>query len=244
LRLGAAGFEAVALSEGVLGPGVGIGGAAVEPGSGSVWVSYVESGDVSELARLTRIHADGSVDPPTLLPGPGEPISRKGPAGPIACPAAGQCWMATKSGWLFHLGPALPRDPDPLLHTLVTFRPLDPSVPSVPPIALPVDDSGASTEAERSPLVEGGAEPLPKRTPAKYGQVKSRLLRHNVLELTFVLRVRARVQLRAERKGEVVAKTPRYTLGRGPQKLRLRLNPKRWPTKLDLDVHEVKGGSK
>ena len=29
-------------------------------------------------------------------------------AGPIACPAAGQCWMATGKGWLFHLGPDLP----------------------------------------------------------------------------------------------------------------------------------------
>lgn len=244
LRLGAAGFESVPLGGGVLGPGDSIAGAAAEPDTESVWVTYVESGDVSELARLTRISADGSVEQPTLLPAAGEPISRKGPAGPIACPAAGQCWMATKSGWLFHLGPSLPQDADPLLHALVTFRPLDASVPSVPPIALPEDDSGAGTEAEKNPLIEGGEEPLPKRTPAIYGHVKSRLLGHNVLELAFVLRVKAHVQLRAERRGKVVAKTRRYTFGAGPQKLRLRLDPKRWPTRLNLAVHAVRSKTK
>jgi len=33
-------------------------------------------------------------------------------------------------------------------------------------------------------------------------------------------------------------------MGRGHWSLRLRLDPKRWPTSLDFQVHEVKGGKK
>ena len=53
------------------------------------------------------------------------------------------------------------------------------------------------------------------------------------------------MQLLARRKGHVVAKTKRYTMAKGRHSLRLRLDPKRWPTKLDLQAHAVKGeGSK
>ena len=46
------------------------------------------------------------------------------------------------------------------------------------------------------------------------------------------------VQL-AKRKGAVVAMTRRYTMDRGRRSLRLHLDPKHWPTKLDLRVHAV-----
>jgi hypothetical protein len=244
LRLGAAGFEQVQLSGGVLGAGDSIRGIAAEPGSATVWVSFSESGDFSSPARLTRIHADGSVEEPTLLPAAGELIGHKGAAGPIACPAAEQCWMATQAGWLFHLGPDLPVDPDPTLHALITSRPPDASLPSVPPISLPEDNSGADSAKGSEPLPETLGEPLPKRRPALYGNVKSRLIGHSLLELTFSLHAKARVQLLAERKGEVVAKTPRLTMAKGERKLRLRLDPRRWPTKLDLRVQAIGGKSK
>ena len=48
------------------------------------------------------------------------------------------------------------------------------------------------------------------------------------------------MQLVARRKGKVVAKTKRYTMAKGRRSLRLPLDPKRWPTKLDLQVHAVK----
>jgi len=38
----------------------------------------------------------------------------------------------------------------------------------------------------------------------------------------------------------VVAKTPRLVLTKGHRSLRLALNPKRWPTHLDLKAHEIK----
>jgi hypothetical protein len=248
LRLDPSGFEQVALDDpgGVLQEGDRVGGAAAEPGGESVWVAFSEPSDFSDSpARLTRIQGDGAVEPPVVLPAPGEGIGNKGPAGPVACPAPGQCWMATEAGWLFHLGPDLPRDADPAMHALVTYRPPDASLPSVPPVELPEDDSGANVEEKKESPLEIDEEPLPKRLPALYSKVKSRLLGGNVLELTFMLREKAHVRLLAKRKGHVVAATKSYTMAKGRRSLRLPLDPKRWPTKLDLQVHPVgRKGSK
>ncbi len=240
LRLGAEGFEQVTLEDpgGALGPGDRVGGAAADPGSGDAWVGFREPGDkVAPPARLTRIHADGTVDPPILLPGEGEGIGHKGPVGPIACPAAGQCWMATGDGWLFHLGPDLPQDTDPAMHVLISYRPPDHSLPSVPPISLPEDNSGAYLPPEEmpGPLVESPA----RRARALYSKLHQRLIGKSLLEMSFVLRARAHVRLVARRKGHVVAETPCVTMARGPRTLRLRLDPERWPSSLDLQVHAV-----
>src|SRR5207342_3419447 len=110
--------------------------------------------DSVDPARLAFVHEDGAVEAAALLPNEGEGIGLKGAAGPIACPAAGQCWMATERGWLFHRGPDLPQDTDPALHALVTFRPADASLPTVPPISLPEDNSGANPEKKEEGLLE------------------------------------------------------------------------------------------
>ncbi len=246
VRLGEAGFEGVELQDpgGVLAGGDGIGGVAAEPGGDAAWVSFRRAGDSPEFskARLTRIHADGSVDPAVLLPSDSEAIGSKGPAGPVACPAAGQCWTATQRGWLFHLGPDLAQDTDPLLHALVTYRPPDASLPSVPPTSLPEDNSGAYPENSNEPTAEILEEPLPRRKPPIVSGLQRRLIAGHVLELSFVLHAKAHVQLIAKREGRVVAQTKRYTMTKGKRKLTLPLDPKRWPTRLDLRVHALKQG--
>jgi hypothetical protein len=243
LRLGEGGFEPVALQDSgsVFSPGDGIDGVAAEPGTGSAWVSFRQPADFGfSKARIAQIHADGSVDSATLLPGEGEGIGPKGPAGPIACPATGQCWMATEGGWLFHLGSDPIRNEDPILHALVTYRPPDASLPSVPPTSLPEDDSGApSGSPSGEETAEILTERLPKRSPPIFSGLQQKVIGGHVLELSFVLRVKAHVQLLAKRKAQVVAKTKRYTMARGRRNLRLRLDPKRWPTKLDLQVHAI-----
>lgn len=241
LRLGPEGFEQVALEDpgSVLGPGDRIGGAAAEPGGEDAWVGFLEPGDgANPPARLTVIHADGTVDPSTLLPAEGEGIGRKGPAGPIACPDAGQCWMATGKGWLFHLGPGLAQDTDPAMHVLVSFRPPDDSLPSVPPIAPPEDNSGAESPPGETPEQLGEIPPSPRPRPL-YSGLRQRLIGKSLLEMTFVLHAKAHVRLLARRKGHIVAETPRYTMAKGPRSLRLRLDPERWPSSLDLQVHAV-----
>lgn len=245
---GAEPFAQVPLADpsGVFTYGDVVDGLAAEPGTDAAWVAFRGEMEI-ELpypARLARIHADGTVDPEVRLPGPGEGLSEHGTAGPIACPAAEQCWLGTEHGWLFHLGPDLAQDTDPAMHTLITFRPPDDSLPFVPPIDLPEDDSGASSPYEYRPAEEEAgtsSERRPPRPKPVFSGLRQRVIGGKVLELTFVLHEKAHVRLIAKSKGRVVARTPRYTMSIGRQSLRLRLDPKRWPTKLDLQVHAVKG---
>jgi hypothetical protein len=247
LRLGPGGLEQVSLSDpqGAFATGDVVTGLAAEPGTEKAWIAYAHSNELAATfrARVAMVHADGTVEPPISLPQPGEQApAAVGAAGPITCATAGQCWMATTSGWLFHLGPNLPVDEDPAMSGVISYRPPDNSLPSVPPIFLPEDNSGADEE-EKKEQAEIEPETLPKRKPAVLYKLHQKLV-GDTLEMTFVLRKKAHVQLIARRKGKVVAKTRRYTMDKGPRSLHLKLDPKRWPTKLDLEVHEVKAKKK
>jgi hypothetical protein len=201
---------------------------------------------VSPPARLARIHADGKVEPEVALPlagdeAGGEEIGRKGSAGAIACAAAEQCWMATRKGWLFHLGPDPAKQADPAMHVLVTTRPPDNSLPSLPPLELPEDDSGASLGGgSDQEEVSSQLEELPKRKPALLSRIEQRVIGGTILELSFSLSAKARVQLIAKRKRQVVARTTPRMLAKGRHSLRLRLDPVRWPTKIDLRAEALK----
>lgn len=237
----------------VLGPGFSVRGAAAEPGLDRVWVSFRRESDgslVSTPARLTRIEGDGTVGAEVTLPAAGEEVGgealgNKGAAGPVACAGPEQCWMATRLGWLFHLGTDPAPNGDPALHVLITSRPPDDSLPVLPPLELPEDDSGAGSKKGTSDqeAAPGEFDRLPKRKPALLAKIKQRLLDGEILELSFTLRAKAHVRLVARRQGRVVAQTRRYTMARGRRSLRLRLDPKRWPTKLDLQAHPVKSGA-
>jgi hypothetical protein len=230
----------------VLEPGDPVSGAAAEPGD-AAWIAFQRASDVFSTtppARLTRVHDDGAIDPEVMLPAVGEEVGGevvgpKGQAGPVACPGAEQCWMATVRGWLFHLGPDPAPNADPALRPApITFRPPDHSLPVVPPTSPPEDDSGANqprgSEQEEIP---SEFDQLPRRRPPIVANVQQRLIHGTILELSFTLRKKALVRLVAKRTGHVIAKTRRYTMAKGRHSLRLRLDPKRWPTKLDLQVH-------
>ncbi len=68
-------------------------------------------------ARQRRRHRS----PSSEVLGEAQGVGRRGNAGPIACPAANDCWLATTKGWLFHYTteseaePQLPEDTDPQL---------------------------------------------------------------------------------------------------------------------------------
>jgi hypothetical protein len=236
----------------VLQPGDGVGGLAAEPGRDEAWVAFRRVTDspskpLQTPARLTLIHGDGTVGPEIALPAAGEGVERTGMAGPVTCPAPEQCWMATQLGWLFHLGPDPAPNEDPALHgPTITVRPRDDSLPVVPPIELPEDDSGAESKAPAAAgeEVPSQFEELPHRRPPLLSGVKQRLVNGTTLELSFTLRAKARVRLLARRGGRVVARTGLYTMSKGHRSLRLRLDPRHWPTKLDLQVHAVKGASR
>jgi hypothetical protein len=236
--------------EGVLEAGDPVSDVAAEPGRDDAWIGFMRAGEfkrASTAAHLTRIQGDGTVDAAVTLPAEGEGVERSGPAGPLSCPEPEQCWMATERGWLFHLGPDPAPNEDPLMHgPVITVRPTDDSVPVVPPVSLPEDNSGAESEKKVSDQEElpSQLEELPRRRPAIVSGVKQRLVHGTTLELSFLLREKAHVQLLARRGGAVVAKTRRYTMAKGRRSLRLPLDPQRWPTKLDLEVQALAGRSK
>jgi hypothetical protein len=97
--------------------------------------------------------------------------------------------MATRRGWLFHLGPPLPQDTDPAMHALIAFRPPDESLPTPPPFELPEDDSGSESAEEEAPPAEGSFE-TPK-PPRKLVIKLHQVVHGNVLELSFVLLAKA-----------------------------------------------------
>jgi hypothetical protein len=229
----------------VFAPGDEVTGLAVEPGSEGVWVSYLPPGEnsngIRDPAHLAKIEAAGTVGAAVFLPEAAEAIGHKGGAGPIACPAAGQCWMGTSEGWLFHLGPNLPRDEDPAMHVLITSRPKDNGLPSgVRDEIFESEARSAAEEAATEPLVFPQEKPPRPRAKKLVTHIHQKLIHKTVLLLTFQLQAKAHVQLLARRHKKVVAKTARLTMGKGKHSLRLRLDPKKWPTGLDFEVHAIK----
>jgi hypothetical protein len=246
----------------VLGPSAGLPGGeplgedavesiAAEPGGNSAWIALDSQSDAANpsplaSALLARVSADGTVSDAQTLPSPEEAqagIGPKGAAKEITCPGPHDCWMVTTQGWLFHLsdGSQLPRDTDPSFQSLITHRPPDEGLPQVAPDIPPIDDSGlpAGPPAPSGSLTEESAPTTSTTTAALLSHVHTRLVHRDTLELSFHLAVRARVRLLAKRHKRIVASTPTRTLAAGDRRLRLRLDPRRWPTKLDLQTHAL-----
>lgn len=213
---------------------------AAEPGAGAAWVALAADGD--QRARLVRLTAGGDAEPADL--GPAQGVGARGAARAVACPAPGDCWVATDRGWLFHLtdGAPLARDDSPAFAGVIDERPADAGVPFTPSDDLPPDDSLANQPKPPAPgpAVDPPARRAARRTrprPAKplvSGRPRSRLVRGTTLRMTFTLTGRAHVQIVALRRGKVVGRSRRATLRAGRRALELRLDRRRWPTKVDL----------
>ncbi len=242
-------------------PGLTVTSIAAEPSTESAWFGLDSPEDYAkatregeqpsgtEYARVARIGLDGvlSSEDEQNLPAASEPgLGAKGAAFAMTCPGPHDCWLATTRGWLFHLSTpqeqeqkaaGLTRDPDPAFETLITERPPDKGLPLPVPVTLPVDDSGLLGELTAPPQTANREV----TTKAELSRVTVPLLSHvhsrvhgDTLELLFHLAVRARLKLIARRGKLIVASTPTRTLKAGNRSLQLRLNPKRWPTKLAL----------
>lgn len=214
---------------------------APEPRSEDAWLSL--SGG-TRVARLALLEADGKVARTETLPVATEGVGAHGSAGPVTCPAAHDCWMATDEGWLFHLSEGLPETPDsdPMFDGedgVITFRPPDDGVPTVYPPGFAEDDSLANQQTIK--VVNESPKPTIKHVkkvkPRKLVKhVISKLLNHRTLVISFTLTAKAHVQLIARRRNAVVAQTPRESLRPGAHTLALTLNPQQWPTKLQFEA--------
>jgi len=235
-------------------PGDVVDTVAGEAGATSAWLGLDTEQDAdaehpSPLARahVVRLTSAGATSDDELLPEPGDPHGPLGAAGRIVCPAAHDCWMTTSRGWLLHLATAAERanpqaETDPVFGEaggLITFRPPDEGVPQEPSNELPAEISGNEEEKSREVAVKFKPPPPSTETVPLLTQVHEKLLHHSTLELSFRLTVKARVRLLAERHRQVVASTPQRTLQAGRRTLLLKLDPKRWPSKLNLETHAL-----
>jgi hypothetical protein len=222
---------------------------AAEPGGESAWLALDTPSDAAQPSPLApaivaRISVQGTISDVQQLPLPGEGANL-GAAARLACPAPHECWMTTTQGWLFHLVPAGSSSPaldaDPAFAGPITFRPPDEGLPQVVPDAPPVDSSGLVEEPPNYGPEAGIPTPEPAATVtlALLSDMHTRLRHRTTLELTFKLTVKARVRLLAKRHGRIVASTAQRTLGAGRRHLVLRLDPRTWPTKLDLQTHAL-----
>ncbi len=229
-----------------------VNGIAAEPDGESAWLALGSQANSSlgaaAPAIVARLSGDKTVSERQTLPTAQEAAAGVGPKGPasrLTCPAPNDCWLATAQGWLFHLSTEgerhLPLDSDPAFANLITFRPPDEGVPAVVPDAPPVDDSGLPGElkASQAVLVEATTEPESRVTVPLLSHIRTRLVHGTTLRVSFHLAVKARVGLLAKRKRRIVAHTPMRTFASGNRKLDVRLDPRRWPTKLDLQSHAL-----
>jgi hypothetical protein len=242
-------FSAGAWSQ-VIGPNAPVSGAsafpgdvvnaiAAEPGSESAWIAVAkqfERNPATAEATIAKVDADGTVSDE-------EHLGRTGAATKLVCPAAHDCWMATAGGWLYHLAPEderqLPEDTTFAFKSLITERPEDTGLPPVIPDIPPADDSGAPGEL---PPITIPPQAIHNETTVKVpllSSLQARLVKGTTLELRFHLAVKARVRLVAKRKKSVVASTSTHTFAAGNRSLLLRLNRKRWPTKLSLQTRAL-----
>jgi hypothetical protein len=219
-------------------------GVAPDPGAGDAWVTVgQQTSDFVPLpsAEVARIADNGTVLEVDQLPSTGSGQASHGSAaGPIACPAANDCWIVTKEGWLYHLtdGTVYPQDTDPNFAGLIDYRPPDAGTASSPPNSSPLDDSLANqppTVEPTPPPAQTVTSPRPKKL-VTHTRVK---LRGTTLQLYFTLKVRARVSLAGVRGGRVVARARTRLLSPGRHMLALKLNVHDWPTKLKFAVTPI-----
>jgi hypothetical protein len=225
---------------------------AAEPDGASAWIALqtqleAQQPRATALATVAHVQADGTLAA-EQLPTAGERaegVPPQGSAAAMACPARNDCWLATSRGALYHLSEegaqTLPADTSVEFNgPLVTYRPPDEGLPSqqttTPGNAEESEALGAISAAPRLRLPSSETyrvQALP------YTHARTRVLRGHVLEVSFVLTVKSRVRLLARRHAAVVSSTSVSTLPGGRCALRLELNPRRWPTKLEVRVRPL-----
>jgi len=214
---------------------------APEPGGEEAWLALgTEAEPPSPSAKVARVSPAGALNGAATLPSSQEReegIGPKGKAEHIVCPTANDCWLVTSRGWLYHYANAqtrtLTEDTSPAFSHLISERPRDEGIPQVEAITLPSEEIVET----RKPKKPGKTEQR-RRVPL-ISHVTSRLVRGSTLELRFHLAVKTRIRLVALRHRRIVAATRRRVLRRGERHLLLRLDPKRWPSKIELQTHPL-----
>ena len=203
---------------------------AAEPNESAAWIATQSQSDPNQI-HVVRIEIDGTSAQVTDDVNLGSGL---GVATALTCPAAADCWLATSEGWLFHLtnGSSVSQDTDPNFASVITYRPPDGGTPTV----IPPVEFGVSIPPPAPPASVHTAAKVRRRKALVTHMSRARLIRGTVLTLSFTLTARAHIELVARRNGTIVAETRRVVLAPGRHTLELRLDPKRWPTRLSLQA--------
>ena len=225
---------------------------APEPETEDAWIALakhpVDQHRAEEVAVLVHISASGSVLGVELLPSEQERrehVHGVGVAGRLVCPAREDCWMANVNGWLYHFARegerALPRSELPGFPEGKVIgeaeRPLDEGSPQEVLDAPPPDDLGAAGRTARLRRHLRRRKEAEQRNEqgapaAAHAHAQPPGQRHDARAELPPRREGARMRLLAKRGRKLVAATPTRVLKAGNRRLLLRLNPRRWPTKL------------
>ena len=212
---------------------------AAVPGTASAWAAvqpYADRRSLNAKAKVALLAPDGT-STVTRLPTSG---AGRGSAARIEFTGPNEGWLVTYAGWLFHYtdGTPLPRDEDPAFGSLITFRPNEAAEQFIPD-APPQDDSllFAPPPVEVEQQSQAAQAPA-KRLPALLRDIKVGVRNKRTLVVSFRLRRTATISLIAIRKKKVVARTTKRKYRPGKVTLSLKLDPKRWPTRLKFSVRE------
>lgn len=169
-----------------------------------------------------------------------ETIGNYGSVQRVECVNATQCWAATADGWLLRyadLASPVAANGDPAFAGTVVSRPNE-----VVEQALADSSTDDSQLFAPAPVTDSQAPDSPKRLKAAVRKVTTKL-RGNRLIFSFKTIRKVRVTILGKRRGRVVARSRSGLLRPGRHKMVLRLNPKRWPTKIAMNVKEPKSAS-
>lgn len=219
---------------------------AAVPGSDRAWVAvqrFADRRSATARGKVARIAPDGTVEEVLTLPQSG---SGRGAIAKLAFTAPNEGWAVTTAGWVLHYDDgswtSAPADDAEAFGQLIDFRPNEAAAQFVPD-SPPVDDSRLlapppleieQTAPPAEPVV-GEAEEL----PPLLAKVKSRLRGRTRLVISFTLVRRARIGITGRRKGKVVARLRTKTYTPGKRKLVVKLDPKRYPTRLAFQIREL-----
>lgn len=212
---------------------------AAVPGTPDAWAAVVPfdlRNSNTAKAEVVQLSPAGAVGTVTQLPSSG---AGRGVAARVSFSAPNDGWLVTSAGWLFHYtdGSQPPLNTDPAWQGTITFRPNEAAEQFVPDTP-PTDDSQlfAPPPVDIQPPV-APVSTTTKALPALLRHVKVKL--HGLtLSVSFQLVRKARVGLVGRRGGAVVARVPTRTLRPGRYTLKLKLDRRRYPTRLQFLTRE------
>jgi hypothetical protein len=209
---------------------------AAVPGTNEAWAAvepFAQRRSVNREAKVARLAPSG-VQEILTLPSSG---SGRGSAAKIAFTAPNDGWLVTYAGWLFHYtdGSSAGVDSDPAFDRRIEFRPNESAEQFVPDTP-PRDDSllfAPPVEVVQPPAPAPPAEQIPALLKNVKSKVKGR-----TLIVSFQLVRKAKIQLIAKRRSKTVAKTKNKMMRPGRRVLKLKLNPRKWPTRISFKAVE------